>query len=392
MTTKAGTGSSTHRHYKAAATRAVKDAFSAAGTDRADLVIAFASVAYPQEPLLATLRQLTHNAPLMGGSACGVIAAGDIIEENFFLSVMVIQSSEIRFSTAAATGLQHDPEATGQALASALSSTIDDDTKCLVSFADALTLNFTRFEQGLRQGLGRERPLPLFGGATGDDWKFVKTYQYHNDEVLSDAAVAFTISGEATLAHAVNHGCVVIGEKLTITRAEGNTIYEVDGEPALTVVNRYLNEDEQRDWGKVLNSVTLGFKADDDEDALFIRYMPTKDDATGTVTIPTEVDAGTQFWITRRDPQLISAGVTAIGEEVAKQLAGREPKFVLHFDCAGRGKVIFRDQEKQDLLHSLQQQVGPDAPWAGFYTYGEFGPLRETNCFHSYTLILLAVV
>jgi small ligand-binding sensory domain FIST len=72
-------------------------------------------------------------------------------------------------------------------------------------------------------------------------------------------------------------------------------------------------------------------------------------------------------------------------------LGEKKPTFVLHFDCAGRGKVLFRDQEKQDLLQGLQQQVGPDVPWLGFFTYGEIGPLHKRNCFHNYTLVLLAV-
>ena len=45
MSTKAGVGYSPHRHFKAAATQAVKQAFSEAGTDKADLVIAFDAIA-----------------------------------------------------------------------------------------------------------------------------------------------------------------------------------------------------------------------------------------------------------------------------------------------------------------------------------------------------------
>ena len=39
-----------------------------------------------------------------------------------------------------------------------------------------------------------------------------------------------------------------------------------------------------------------------------------------------------------------------------------------------RGKVILEEPMKLQLLKDLQQQVGPEAPWIGFYTLGEIGP------------------
>ena len=64
---------------------------------------------------------------------------------------------------------------------------------------------------------------------------------------------------------------------------------------------------------------------------------------------------------------------------------------VFQFDCAGRGKVILRDQQKAQLLETLQQKIQPDGPWMGLYTYGEIGPVGDRNCFHTYTAVVLAV-
>jgi small ligand-binding sensory domain FIST len=64
---------------------------------------------------------------------------------------------------------------------------------------------------------------------------------------------------------------------------------------------------------------------------------------------------------------------------------------VFQFDCCGRGKVVLRDQQKLQLLETLQRKVHPDVPWMGLYTYGEIGPVGEHNCFHNYTAVVLAV-
>lgn len=88
---------------------------------------------------------------------------------------------------------------------------------------------------------------------------------------------------------------------------------------------------------------------------------------------------------------MIRHGIEKIANGVAEQLQGHDPKLVFHFDCAGRGKVLFRDQEKTSMLKSLQERIGTGLPWLGFYTYGEIGRFKGKNRFHNYTLVLLAL-
>jgi small ligand-binding sensory domain FIST len=52
---------------------------------------------------------------------------------------------------------------------------------------------------------------------------------------------------------------------------------------------------------------------------------------------------------------------------------------------------MFREQEKMRLLRQFRQAVGPDVPWAGFYTYGEIGPVDKHNRYHNYTAVVLAL-
>jgi hypothetical protein len=52
---------------------------------------------------------------------------------------------------------------------------------------------------------------------------------------------------------------------------------------------------------------------------------------------------------------------------------------------------VFREQEKKELIGSLQEQMGIDVPWIGFYTYGEIGPISGYNCFHNFTAVVIAV-
>ena len=44
------------------------------------------------------------------------------------------------------------------------------------------------------------------------------------------------MSGKGSIVSGISHGCVPIGTRHTITRSKGNIIYEIDGVPALDVL------------------------------------------------------------------------------------------------------------------------------------------------------------
>ena len=88
---------------------------------------------------------------------------------------------------------------------------------------------------------------------------------------------------------------------------------------------------------------------------------------------------------------LTFAGLDLIADHINQELGGKHPELVFHFDCCARGKLMFRDQEKLQLLKRLRQAVGADVPWAGFHTFGEIGPVGKHNCNHNYTAVVLVL-
>jgi hypothetical protein len=394
MTTNAGVGLSHHRNPEVAGREAAEKALERAGTGRPDFVFAFASVGYDQGELLAAVRKATDAAPLCGSSGEGIIAGAEADESNFSVAVMAISSDELRFESALATDLRRDSEGAGRRVANALGPKIGPDALGVVMLADGLTLNFDRFLHGFESVGGPDRRVPLFGGTSADNWAMKRTYQYRDDQVVSDGVACALVSGRASVAWAVNHGCLPIGGERTVTRCRGNVIYEIDGKPILEVLKEYLVDDEIDNWNKTVVNLCLGFKAPGsmkEYDEYLIRFMPTKDDATGSITISTEVTEGTSVWMTRRDFEKIANGVDRISQEIHAATAGHAPKLVLQFDCAGRGKVVLRDQQKAELQKRLRRGFGDDVPWMGLYTYGEIGPVGTRNAFHNYTAVVLAI-
>lgn len=395
MGTLVGVGFSMNRNPAAAGKEAARKALEQAGAAKPDFVMVFATVGYDQQELIDAIREATGRAPLCGCSGEGVLTRDTLTETNFGVCVLTVASDEIRFEGACVKGIERGADAAGAALASALKPHAAADTKACFLFADGLTFNFDPFLASFEQGLGLQEPLPILGGLAADNWALRRTYQYYNDEVLSEAMVCFLMSGSAEVAWGVNHGCVPVGAKRTITRCKGNVIQEIDGMPALEALKEYLDPDWMTQWNKTSLNLCLGFQAPEHirqgYDDYVIRYMPDKDDLQGSVTIQSEVTPGTDMWIMRRDKELICSGIGAISRNLKRTLGERKAKFFLHFECVGRGKVVFRENEKKALVSTLQRELGADVPWIGFYTYGEIGPIGTYNCFHNFTAVVAAV-
>ncbi|HBA88515.1 MAG TPA: histidine kinase [Geobacter sp.] len=395
MATSVGVGHSTSRNPAAAGKEAVRKALEQAAIAAPDFVLVFATVGYDQQQLIDSIREATVGAQLCGCSGEGIVTGETFAETNFGVCVMVVASDEMRFEGACVRGIDRKADEAGARLAAQLKPLLADDTRACVLLADGLVFNFDPFLASFQAALGREEPLPIFGGLAADNWALQTTYQYFNDEVISEGIVSFLVSGKLEIVWGIHHGCVPVGTKRTITRCDGNIIQEIDGMRALDALNDYLDPDWMTQWNKSSLNLCLGFKTPEHirqgYEEYVVRYMAGMNIDEGSVTIQSEVAEGTELWILRRDKELIFSGVAAISRQLKEELAQQKPRFVLQFECVGRGKVVFRESEKGELISTLQRELGGDVPWIGFYTYGEIGPISSYNCFHNFTSVVVAV-
>jgi len=402
---KAGVGMSRHHNPSIAGREAAEQALQKAGVSDPDLVIMFGSIGYDQRSLLRAVRETTGGAPLTGCSAEGTINGDDADESNFSVVVTAISSEELRWHHGVAKGLEADPRAVGKRVAKDLLPQLSTDTIGLFVFPDGLkdfvvpTENLVdNFFGGLEENLPSERFLPMWGGGANATFNNMAspTYQYCDDELISDGVSYALLSGKARAGWAVSHGCIPIGGERIVTRGQGNIIYEIDGQPAMEVFKEYLPEDAlttDRDWWRYAISLSLCFRAPSymKDEEYVVRGMPAVSMADGSITVQTEVPEGTSVWLSSRDKEKITTGFDRMAAQIKEQLGGKKPKLVFQFECATRGKMMFRDLEKLQILEQFRQSLDPEAPWAGFYTVGEIGPVEEHNLRHLYTSVVLAL-
>jgi hypothetical protein len=394
MTTKAGVGTSHHHNPNVAGREAAEQALREASIAKPDFIFMFATVGYDQRSLLQAVREATGGAPLSGCSAEGTISGDDADESNFSVVVMAISSEELRWTNGLARGLRTDSRAAGQQVARGLSSDLGADAVGLFLFPDGTTVNFDHLFAGLEGNLPSDRFLPIWGGGAGDNLTLVQTYQYCDDEIASDGVAYALLSGKALPVSAIGIGYIPIGSERTVTRSQGNVIYEIDGKPTLEVLQEYVPDSAlAENWQSYAITFALCFRAPSymKDEEYVVQTILSVDANDGSAIVQKEVPEGTSVWLSSRDQEKVTTGLDRMLARIKQELGGNQPKLVFQFDCVSRGKLMFRDQEKIRLLRQFRQAIGPDVPWAGFYTYGEIGPVEKHNRYHNYTAVVLAL-
>jgi hypothetical protein len=397
MSTKAGVGMSRNHNPNVAGREAAEQALKKAGVAKPDFVFMFASIGYDQHSVLRAVREATGGAPLTGCSAEGTIDGDDADETNFSVLVTVISSEELQWTNGIAAGLEADPLAVGKRLAQDLLPQLSSSTIGMFVFPDGRIDIINNFFAGLEENLSSERFLPLWGGGAGNYFNVGQPpYQYCDDEVISDGVSYALLSGRARASWAISHCLIPIGGERIVTRSRGNIIYEIDGKTALEVLKEYLPEDaltDERDWMRYAISLALCFRAPSyiKDEEYICRGVPAANLTDGSITVQTEVQEGTSIWFSSRDKEKLATGLDRMAAEIKEQLDGDQPKLVFQFECATRGKMLLREQEKLQFLRQFRQSIDPDVPWAGFYTWGEIGTVEEHNDRHLYTSVVLAL-
>lgn len=386
MATQAATGESTHRDSATAAREATRAALDSLGGP-ADALLAFGTVGYDARVLVETMRAAAGPVPICGCSAAGVITRRGSDEGTHALGVMALRSSAARFTPMLDEGLSTDAERLGARIGARARAA--DAPRLLLIFPDGLTGN----AGALLRGIARAAPpgLPVFGGAAGDTFRLARTYQYGLHGAISDGVSALLVEGDLRFEQSLSHGCRTLPIRHRVTRAEGGVVYELDGRPAWHVLREYIDAPTDRFDAAQVPYLALATELSSAEGPVNVIRVPVRHDpANDALFFPGEVRQGERLAMARRDADLVVATATASARELAQRSSGRDPAFVLHADCAGRGRLLFGEAVSERAITPVQDSFGPAVPWLGLHSYGELASVAGEPHFHAYTLALCA--
>jgi hypothetical protein len=169
---------------------------------------------------------------------------------------------------------------------------------------------------------------------------------------------------------------------MEITRIDGATVHELDGQPALAVIERMLGLPIGGARGQELSLIaTLGQKQGDryapyDENSYVNRLILTADQRTGSITLfEPDFAEGSEVQIMSRDNMLMLDSVRRGVQALNQATAGQDNLLALYIDCAGRASA--RSGSPVEEAELVAQGLDPSVPLMGFYSGVEVAPFGQ---------------
>lgn len=364
----------------------------AGGAQDPVLISVFASPVFPLQEVLASLQGEWPAATVIGASSSGEFTEAQ--ETGQAISAWAIWG-DFKVQASMASDLKEAPEGAVVELGAKLNQTFPDHPH-RVGLLLLDTMSGRGEETTLLAAtlLGEEEPVRLVGGAAGDDLAMKHTWVGVGTEAREDAVVLAFLHGRHPFGIGVQHGHQAESRPLTVTRATGNVVHELNDRPAWDV------------WREEATALTAGvdFGALTPEEltpfffthaasltsgsAIKVR-SPLQRHDDGSLSFACGLPEGAVIRLTTSDVGKQLASARGAAEQARAQLGGRAPAGALVFDCICR-KLILQDRFG-DAVDAISDALG-GVPVAGFETYGEIAlDVSDLSGFHNSTTVVLAV-
>jgi hypothetical protein len=329
------------------------------------------------------LRAMFPRADIVGCSTAGQISRTDVRDDAVVAIAMSFADTPL-----ATVRIEVDDEAAsrrhGAELASALRR---DGLSAILIIADGLRVNGSELIAGVSDVVGPS--VCVVGGLAGDDRHFETTVVGVNDEPRAGCIGAVGFYGQALrLATGSAGGWDPFGPRRMITRSTGSTLYELDGEPALDLYERYLGDE-----AAYLPDSGLYFplKIHDPErpDHDIVRTVKAVDRDARSLTFAGDIPEGWIARLMRGTHERLVEGAREAGRQARAGFdeAGSAPRpprraydkgstqhraVALLVSCVNRRAVMC--QRAVDEVEAALAAIDPEIEAVGFYSYGEIAP------------------
>jgi small ligand-binding sensory domain FIST len=362
-----------------------------------DLLLAFVSPEHRSRwhELPAALRDRFPHAVLLGCSAGGVIGDGRELEQAPGLSLAGARLPGVELTpfhlpterTPDPAEPGDDPEAERRNWNRAL-GLADGRDPHLILLPDPFTWSGSE----VLDSLDRAYPtsvkiggLSSGGARPGEHRLFCERSAHHR------GMVGVAMRGAVEVDTVIAQGCHPIGAPMFVTRHQQQVIFDLDGRPAVEVLQHLFETLDARDRARARNSLLLGVVMEPqrevyDRGDFLIRNVVGLDPQSGALATAHALHKNAVVQFHLRDAE---TSATELRELLAARRSGAAPAAALLFSCLGRGRGLYDVADHDSGL--VREHLGERLPIAGFFCNGEIGPIAGRTHLHGYTSALLLV-
>jgi len=346
------------------------------------VVLVYASVHYDLDQVLAGISANVGNVPILGTTTAGEICGG---AHQHSVTVVVIASSYLSVHAAIGNGVAKDwRRALTQAIDNPAISTYVKGEQNLSSDLTASgnslfamifypgntravsSMGYELLESFKQINLGR---IPVFGGASADDWHMESNAVFLGGQVHHDSVLVAIFETQLEVGISLGHGFLPIGQKMTVTAIEGHELISLDQSSAADVMANCMGKNRDDLEGQHI-TLTTGFPiGSPDPMGQYSVNIASYFTQRGGVRMTQPVSVGSELTLLGHDADnSVLAGQEAVRKAMIR--AGTNtPALILVNYCALRSRII-GESLAQIEIGNLLDIAGP-APMAGFFSFGE---------------------
>jgi hypothetical protein len=243
-----------------------------------------------------------------------------------------------------------------------------DGLKGVFVLSDGTQVNGSDLVAGLNDTLGRD--ITITGGLAGDGASFATTRVGLDANPAPGTVAALGFYGERIrIGSGSVGGWDAVGTERVVTRAQGNTLFDLDGEPALDLYRHYLGAEAANLPASAL-LFPLRIHPPGEPQASLVRTVVGVDAVRKAMIFAGSIPEGhvAQIMLGHFDNLIAGAG------QAAEKAAIPGARLAVLVSCIGRKLLL--GQRIADEVEAVSAVLGANCCTAGFYSYGEIAPME----------------
>lgn len=191
------------------------------------------------EALLAELKKLLPGTPIIGLTTAGEIVDGRSLENTIVINITSFDDTTVKSFLVTEND---DLEWCGREIGKNIKT---DNIKAAIVLGCGLKDKHTINATEMLKALQKEIPgVTISGAQAGDNGKGQITYAFTEGGITSSGIAAASLSSDSLIVNTTyNLSWIPIGKKMTITKAKGSRVYEIDNMPPYEIYKHYLGKE-----------------------------------------------------------------------------------------------------------------------------------------------------
>lgn len=330
------------------------------------------------------VRALFPEGQIVFGSACAEISSNTVNEDSITVTAIEFEKSTFKIKTSNVLNSDLDSFKTGSDLIKQFST---EGLKYVFVVSEGSFINGSELTKGM--STINNHNLLITGGLCGDDTRFEKTLASYNENPKEGEIVAIGFYGETLeITFSIHGGWTPFGPERIVTKSQGNTLYELDGKPALDLYKNYLG-DKAKDLPGAALLYPLNVTSEGEKQSI-VRSILNINEEEHSVILAGDIpeNSKVQLMMTNVD-NIANASERAATQALEHRT--NKPEIALLVSCIGRKLVL--DQRVEEEIEEVIEVLGEDTAICGFYSYGEIAPFHgEMACqLHNQTMTITLI-